>query len=244
MKETSTAQDARIDAALRDRFRVPSGNRLDEILERALEEDRALDRRRSVWPAALILAVAAGIVLIVNLGADNDAPTAVDEPQRVEFIASAADWDLNACVGPLATVDPDQDSVRVRRPNLESIYAQAQLWTSDRNWNVCGSSDNLTDSLLASYGQELELKTEAANMLQGPFASQQWPTGTILTGFPDDETAVLIAESDSTHACCLEVALSDASDLRMFTRIVGDIVLTEITPLDEPRLLDYFAEVH
>ena len=45
-----------------------------------------------------------------------------------------------------------------------------------------------------------------------------------------------------THRCCVDLALSEESDLNVFTWPVGDYMLTEITPLDEPRLLDYFSE--
>ena len=61
--------------------------------------------------------------------------------------------------------------------------------------------------------------------------------------FPDNETAVLIAERDSMHRCCLQVELPSESELKLFTWQLGDIVLTEITPLAEPRLLEYFDEV-
>ena len=52
---------------------------------------------------------------------------------------------------------------------------------------------------------------------------------------------MLVAERESTYTCCVAAELPADSDLKVFTWRVGGILLTEITPLSEPRLLDYFA---
>jgi hypothetical protein len=61
-----------------------------------------------------------------------------------------------------------------------------------------------------------------------------------VTGTSDDRTAVLVADRGDTLACCVSLHLPEESGLRFFNLQVGDVVLTEITPLSEPRLLPYF----
>ena len=104
----------------------------------------------------------------------------------------------------------------------------------------CGAEDRLAERLEESYGQDMELRPEAIGLLHGPFGSPEWPTGTILTGFPENKTSVLVAERDSTLTCCMRMQLPESSGLRLFTWRVGGLVLTEITPLAEPRLIACF----
>ena len=105
---------------------------------------------------------------------------------------------------------------------------------------ACGEVDRLDHKLAAAYGEDVRLKPSAAGMLHGPYSSKEWPTGTVLAGFPEATTAVLVAERDATLSCCLDPYLAPESGLNSFTWRFGDIVVTEITPLEEPPLLDYF----
>ena len=96
------------------------------------------------------------------------------------------------------------------------------------------------ERLRASYGPDVALRPEAAGLLHGPFASLEWPTGTILTGSSEDVTSVLVAERDSTQDCCVRMRLAADSGLKIFSWSVGGLALTEITQHDEPRLLPFF----
>ncbi len=220
----------------------------------AREHQRIEDEQRveegSSWYAVALLAAAASVLVFLRVGvrAPDLTERAPADPSIVRVasgavLENAPRWSFDAPVGPLVEMAAGRPLGRVRQPDLETIYCEAMEWTASRSWNACSVNDDLSDSLRKSYGQELTLTAEGANQLQGPFSSREWPTGTILAGFPDNETAVLIAERNSTHGCCLEVGLAADSGLNVFTWPVGDIVLTEISPFSEPRLLDYIVEV-
>jgi len=173
---------------------------------------------------ATVLAAAAAILLLLRVTTHRDDSTSTEELLR-----------RIAPVGPLAQLG---DEVAVSAPNLELLY-QETLAESDGLSMTCGPDDDLGATLAAAYGESVTLRPEASQMLSGPFASARWPTGTILRG-AGDNPAVLIAERDTTHRCCVLFELSEESELNLFTWQLGDLVLTEITPLDEPRLLGYF----
>jgi hypothetical protein len=104
----------------------------------------------------------------------------------------------------------------------------------------CDDGDDLGARLAGIYGQPLELRPESAGLLHGPFGSDEWPTGTIVTGPAAGLTSVLVADRDATLACCVQMNLPDDSGLHLFTWQVGEVVLTEISPFAEPQLLHYF----
>ncbi len=240
--------DRRIDLALGRRFEPP--RTLDALAERALgshararRPGRHLGRR-----IALALAVAAA-ALFVWLAPWRTAPSSA--PLRLaaapeEGLAPARSQPRPvsgrtvACrpVGPLESSAgmPTQ----VHSPDLAQLYSAMDACQRSAAALPCPENDGLAESLRATYGSELELSPDAVGFLQGPFASADWPTATILTGFAEEHTSVLVAERDATLDCCLCMQLSEQSGLSVFTWKVGDLVLTEITPLSEPRLLQFF----
>jgi hypothetical protein len=207
----------RIRASLRRSFTPPAWSSAPVPAVRRVAGAAAPWRR-----VTTVLAAAAAVFLILRI-------TTHREPATEELLHRIAP------VGPLAQLG---DEVAVSAPNLELLY-QETLAESDGLSMTCGPDDDLGATLAAAYGESVTLRPEANEMLSGPYASTRWPTGTILRG-AGSNPAVLIAERDTTHRCCVLFELSAESELNLFTWQLGDLVLTEITPLAEPRLLGYF----
>ena len=166
-------------------------------------------------------------------GADNGAPSAPSS--RVAALEPA----LDPFVGPLLDARSEEFLVRVQRPDLEALWEKAALWTSDPGLRTCDTDDDVAGLLASALDQDVELDAEANGLLQGPFSDESWPTGTILAGLSDGQASVLIAERDEVVTCCLDLE-APAGDLNVYSWPVGDVVLTEITPHTEPRLLGLF----
>jgi len=228
------ALDQRIDAALRRRFAAPAS--LESLTARALPERRA----RLLPRLAVAASLAASLFLwfwvsrVVN-----------DRGERAVELATGTTPlrpDLSFCrlVGPLLEGQPEPG--HMHNPDLARLYRDMESCQgSDTSTAACGLDDQLAARLSATYGQPFALRPEAAGRLHGPFGSDEWPTATIVTGTSDDRTTVLIADRDATLACCVRLQqLPEESGLQVFISQVGDVVLTEITPLAEPRMLAYF----
>ena len=128
----------------------------------------------------------------------------------------------------------------LQESDLAALYYEITT-ARDDPW-TCPSPEELAAGLAETYDccRELRVSPHAAEVFEGPFDSTLWPGGTILTGAAEGQTAILIAELDTTHRCRVLPTLAQESGLQVFTWQVGDLVLTEVTPLSEPRLLDYF----
>lgn len=231
------ALDQRIDAALRRRFVLPAG--LETLAARARPTP---GRRFSPW---LVFAVGAAASALFFLFAWLWTKRPAAEPEtgrRVELAAAGvlplAEPAFCRLIGPLLDGQPEPG--RMHSPDLARLYSDMDACQRDTSAAACGQADQLAERLSATYGQPFALRPEAAGRLHGPFGSDEWPTATIVTGTSDDRTAVLVADRDATLACCVRMQLSEGSGLRLFISQVGEVVLTEITPLSEPRLLPYF----
>ncbi len=227
------ALDRNIEASLRRIFAPPAG--LESLVERSLRPRKT--RIRRPWRTLVLVGGAAAGLLLAWLARERalerDTGLPPGSGSLVYEVAS-----LLPPVGPLE--EPLGDPSDVRAPDVDAIYRAMDACQRRSEIPPCDEQDRLAETLTRTYGEELQLEPGAAWMLRGPFSSPEWPTGTILTGVADEHTAVLVAERDSTLACCLRPELSEGSGLRMFTWRVGGLVLTEITPLGEPRLIDCF----
>jgi hypothetical protein len=221
------ALDRRIDAALRRRFAPPPDlSRLAERVARPRTEPR-----RGPWLALLALAALAFLVLRLVLPAPppERAPAKTPDPGGLE---------LCSLVGPLQETAAEPGAVH--RPDLGRLYREMDACQRSSMPAACDEGDRLAERLSLTYGQAVVLRPDASGHLHGPFGSADWPTGTIVTATLAEHTAVLVADRDATLACCVHPRLAEGSGLRTFTRAVGSLVLTEITPLEEPALLAYF----
>jgi hypothetical protein len=226
------ALDRRIDAGLRRRFSPPAS--LDTLAAR-----RPARRRRplELW----LLACAAMLGAALGLWWFTRPEVRRFErlrPARVAVDGSAFDTPAFCqLVGPL---EDARDPALPQAPDLVALYRAMDACQRSTAAVACDANDELLARLQASYGPDIALRSEAAGLLHGPFASAEWPTGTILTGTSEDLTTVLVAERDATLDCCVRMLLAESSGLNVFTWSVGDLALTEISPHDEPRFLQLF----
>lgn len=229
-----------IDASLRRTFAPPASLRLPPALARDTGPSparRAASRpaltRAATWAA---LAAAAALVLVVTRFGGEEEP----EPGRLVRLPPQAQ---DVPEERVAAGIPDEVEVVV--PDLERLYAQ--VVERPPTLVACLSPAELRDShaglramLDARYGPEVRMKPEAETVLQGPFPSSEWPSGTIFASLVAGAPSVLIAERTAHVRCCVQVDLPVQSPLRVFTWTYGDMQLTELTTLDEPRLIDLF----
>lgn len=266
MKESrdTTREDAAIDAGLRRLFVPPERVVVPEaVLARAsrtangsVASERGVPWLRS---AAAVLACAAGLgALWLAVRGALPAPLATTAP--VERVARGttdpqeapgsgeptAALPLGPGAGPAAAGAGLAAAARASLPsgwNPERLYAEATR-AGEAMATCSGPELDLVRSALGERcGPLLRLQPEAAGLLQGPFGSAELPQGTVLTGYPEGpfgEPSVLVAECDGSQACCLDGLVADSGALRAFHARVGDLVLTEITPRAEPRLLQLF----
>ena len=229
--------DRSIAAALQRRFEPPGT--LDALPGRALATRSWALRRGPVLVLAAALAAAAVLALWLAPWRRTSEPA---RPERVRLVARApvSEPQSFACrpVGPLES--PSATPQHVRSPDLTRLYTTMDACQRSAAALPCPENAELAQRLAATYGAEIELRPDALGFLQRPFASADWPTATIFTGVAENQTSVLVAERDATLDCCLCMELPEESGLRMFQWQVGDVVLTEITPLAEPRLLEFF----
>jgi hypothetical protein len=227
--------DRRIDATLRRRFELPHD--IDTLAARARPP-----RTRRPW-ILLAVAAAAAAALAFAYWRALAAPALPHAHEhgapRVAELVPAPFAEPPACrlVGPLVEGAPDP--TRLVSPDLATLWRDMDACQRNAEAAACGD-DALTERLRATYGDDIALVPEAAGLLHGPFGSREWPTGTILTSTSDDLTSVVIADRETTLSCCMEVDIAESSGLNLFHWQVGDVVLTEITPHPEPRLLAYF----
>lgn len=220
--------DRRLDAALRRRFEPPAS--LDGLAARLSARRR---RRRLEF---LFLACAA--LVLAGLGLWWLARPA--RPRFERFRPALDVAAVPASCSPVGPLEDSRDPARPQAPDLVALYRAMDACQRSSAAVACDENDELLARLRASYGPDVALRSEAAGLLHGPFASAEWPTGTILTGTSEDLTTVLVAERDATLDCCVRMRLAESSGLNVFTWSVGDLALTEISPHDEPRFLQLF----
>jgi hypothetical protein len=230
------ALDRRIDEALRRHFAPPAS--LATLAARSRPR-RAW--RRGPWLALAAVAVAAGLAGLGWWGRAVTPAAREEQPVAPEVADQTAPADVPTfcrVVGPV--VEGAVGLGTTRAPDLARLYHDMDACQATADSSACGAGDELAERLSATYGEPLGLRPEAAGILHGPFGSEEWPTGAIVTGQADGATSVLIVDRSATLDCCVRPRLPEDSGLREFHWQVGELVLTEITPGREPRLLAYF----
>lgn len=219
-----------IDASLRRTFATPEPD-VAALLELAGVTRPEPRRGRFVLRSFLgLLAAAAAVVAFVRLAATPERePASATEP-----------LDVARATPP---VGAGRDADALESPNLVRLYLDA---AGQEGQSQCTGPSDLSEvarELSSRYGSRLSLTPEASGVLHGPFDSQEWPSGTVLTSYPDGpsgQPVVLVAEEEAQLACCLDVSLPQPCGLQLFTWQVGSLRLTEITPHGEPRLIGCF----
>lgn len=236
MKERSHPQgssglDLAIDASLRRRFTPPAG------LEARLELPPARGTRGGGlgrWATlAAFLAAAAALVALLLRSEPTVLLEPVTGPGRIARVRVGLPPSAAPAIGPLAEACESACEIR---PDFVRLYQSMAAAHRSQVVSACGEGDHLTELLENTYGPGVQLAPGAAQRLHGPFGSEEWPTGTILTGTIDGQMSLLIFESDRVLSCCADLQIPSESGLNAFTWFVGDVAYTEITPLEEPRL--------
>ena len=214
-----------IDASLRRQFTPPP-----ELLLKIPEAPREAPLLQ--WPTWLPLAgLAAAVLFVVRL-------QSVEPVSTVEIARSPAGSLVRV---PLRT---DGTSRALTVLDLEGLYARL---AGDPSSDACSSDEEMRESGMelanmfeARYGDKC-LDPQAAEALHGPFPADEWPSGTVFTAFVQGQPVVVVAEFESRLACCLRLDLPRESELSLYTERCGDLLLTEISPFGEPRLLQLFG---
>jgi hypothetical protein len=219
-ENTKNPIDKRIDDALARRFPIPEDSAafLPGLTAGAKV---ATGPKKSSLSVPLVLMLAAAATLLFIMSSWFNGQPGLQQPSIVREVARLP--------------------MRMNEPNLATLYYEVSTALDDPF--ICLSPEGLAKEFAANYDccEELRVHPKISDLLEGPFDSSQWPSGTIMTGQVGNGTAVLIADLDSTYNCCVRPQLPEESELEVFTMRLGDLVLTEITHLSEPRLLDYFS---
>jgi len=228
------ARQRDIDAALRRTFASPE-DLLDRLEVAGLPRTDAPRRRLTILRSFLgVLAAAAIVFVFTRLAGVQEVAPAEEPPVEVASAGITA-----------FPVDPGRDPDEVESPNLERLYLDA---AGQEGQSQCSGPGDLTDlerELTTRYGSGLSVLPEASGVIHGPFDSTEWPSGMVMTSYPDGpsgQPVVLVAEQEAQLACCLDVSLPQSSGLQLFTWKVGALLLTEITPHREPRLIGCFRD--
>lgn len=247
-------EEAAIQGALRRIFTPPAVVPLPPAALAATGRGRARPARSAqrAWLARALVASAAGLAVLWLVARDP-------RPERREHIGELARGAPDggppaetsalrpAAEGALAGAGTPPARSPGAGSDLARLYADATRGrASMATCAAPGDLDAVRSELAERCGEPVFLRPEAAGILQGPFGSEELPGGTLLTGFPEGplgEPSVLVAECDSGQRVCLDSGLPSSGPLHAFHARVGGIVLTEITPRDEPWLLELF-DVH
>jgi len=232
MNDSRDELDSRIDAALRRTFALPPS------------VDGLAARLRPRAPAARLgpaLAFAAAAVLVLGLGLWqwSDAHRAPRPPRtRVAAHELVLPVELQAefpaCHLLASPEGAPRASSLAQSPDLVRLYRDMDACQRGAPTDACEDDEALARHLL-----ELDLRPGAAELAHGPFVSEEWPTGQILTMTIEDQTVAVVVERGATLDCCVHPRLAEDSGLHCFTWTRGDLVLAEITPHAEPRMIEY-----
>jgi len=242
----------RIDAALRRLFVVPEdpARAILPLLEPAPAGRGPLGAVRPfLWLVGVAaLAAAAWLLFLRPTAPRPDRSPAPGASPRLAQVPLGATT-LVPCppaVGPMTS--GDTAPLELAMPDLEVLYDEFVLCdaASAQAMPCALPTDDLAARLSDTYDccTALRVRPDSPIQLHGPYSSPEWPTATILTGSAQDHPALLVADSDSTHSCCVRPTDPPlGSGLHVFRWRMGEIVFTEITPLPEPYLIGYFEEV-
>lgn len=233
MNDARDELDARLDAALRRRFAVPAS--VGGLAE------RLRPRAAPAWRFGPVLAFGAAALLVLGLGlwlwmgAHRAArPVATRVAAREIVLPRELQEDFPVCRLLAAPEGAPRASSLAQSPDLARLYRDMDACQRGAPADACED-----DEQLARHLQELELRPGAAELAHGPFVSAEWPTGQILTMTIEDQTVAVVVERGTTLDCCVHPRLAADSGLHYFTWTRGDLVLAEITPHDEPRMIEY-----
>jgi hypothetical protein len=126
-----------------------------------------------------------------------------------------------------------------RRPTMDAVYKSEVSRGFQPGWK-CENDKQFADTFRNRLGQPLELKT----------SPDVQSLGLSYRGVISDNTTYMLAKVGNADVmvfvdraeCGDNQGLAQNSGLHLFTRNMGDLTLYEVTPLDQPKLLDLFYQ--
>ncbi|MCZ6597193.1 MAG: hypothetical protein O7B99_06130 [Planctomycetota bacterium] len=224
-----------IDAALRRGFTPP------EDAGTPVLAFMASARRRRAAGGFLALAAAAAGLLGLTLewpGGEEEPPAVVDVGHSED--AGGAPAQEPAGIREFLTENPPEP---LASPNLLAMYASATEGAAAAappgKVGVC-EPPKLAESLGRQYDQCLIVQPPDTAAFVGPFTSPEWPTATLFVAYSSDTGEPSLVAVDQNVACGFPPRLPASSGLSFFQRSVGNVMVSEVTPLSEPRYLEAF----
>lgn len=124
--------------------------------------------------------------------------------------------------------------------NLETVYRDEIETGFEPSW-VCENDEEFRQSFSKSHGQPLllaQLPDRVSALGLAYCNSITLKTTYLLATVEDERVIVFVDRRDRDPG----QTLSPGSDLHLYSRQVGSLVLYELSPLDQPRLLDHFYD--
>ncbi len=123
---------------------------------------------------------------------------------------------------------------------LETVYRDEIKSGFEPSW-VCENDEEFGDSFSKSHGQRLLLAQlpDRVSALGLAYCNSITLKTTYLLATVEDEPVIVFVDRRDRDA---GQTLSPGSDLNLYSRHVGSLVLYELSPLDQPRLLDHFYD--
>lgn len=124
--------------------------------------------------------------------------------------------------------------------NLETVYRDEIESGFEPSW-VCENDEEFRQSFSKSHGQPLllaQLPDRVSALGLAYCNSITLKTTYLLATVEDERVIVFVDRRDRDPG----QTLSPGSDLHLYSRHVGSLVLYELSPLDQPRLLDHFYD--
>ncbi|MCP3916954.1 MAG: hypothetical protein GY711_15505 [bacterium] len=215
------SEDALLDARLKAAFSPPDDvdARVRNALARArgVPAARAPRRRAPRAAAALVIVIALGVVVAQAFG---------------PFGGTRSETEQASASGDVAPT-----------PRIDWLSAyndlKYELEVAEMPPQACDATTNLAPLLGEAYGSDLEVRFDARQPVRGPLRCEAVPDAAVLgVSQPGAETPVFVIVM-RLGADPLPMAPS-GSDLQLRRRIVGPLVLYELTPRSEPTCLDRF----
>lgn len=138
------------------------------------------------------------------------------------------------------------DSIQPVDPKGATAVALAKMYDDvsqdvDPTFASCSSDGQLAPYFAKQYGQELCVDVRPDIPIRGPIPCKSWcgswPSVTVLAGSVDARPVLVLVDA---RGATPPPVLEPESPYQLFRRNMGDLVLYELSPLPEARLLDLF----
>lgn len=218
----------RVDGALAEMFAGPDEKRIHEIVRASrLEPRRAATIPRSrlaIFGKVLAAAAAIGVLFV---GASRILDSVRDESETPRIVAKGQ-ADPN---GAAADYNP--------RIALDVLYQKTVAAGFNPRW-VCSDEGEFVDTFAKRLRQGLRfVPTEGLAMIGLDYANTMSEFSITFLGQAQGQNVLVTIDRASLDK---GLSLPEGCNLHLFKRVIGKLVLYEITPLNEMQLLEHFEQ--